>query len=140
MRQRSTVAGFAILNQPRATKPLDWEDQSLLRLVAMQLAAYLVQEETAQSLADARQLEDFNKRFAFVVHDIKNTIGQLRLLVSNITKFGDVKEFRDDMVITLGNSVERLEGMLKSLTVVGGQRPTAGEVHQVIDLIEFIDK
>jgi len=106
----------------------------------MQLAAYLVQEETAQSLADARQLEDFNKRFAFVVHDIKNTIGQLRLLVSNITKFGDVKEFRDDMVVTLGNSVERLEGMLKSLAVVGAQRPASGDLHQVIDLIGFIEK
>jgi putative PEP-CTERM system histidine kinase len=140
IRYRSTVAGFAILNKPRAPRSLDWEDQSLLRLVAMQLAAYLVQEETAQSLADARQLEDFNKRFAFVVHDIKNTIGQLRLMVSNITKFGDEKEFRDDMVITLGNSVERLEGMLKSLTVVGGQRPDSGSDHQAIDLIKFLEK
>jgi putative PEP-CTERM system histidine kinase len=140
MRYRSAVTGFAILNQPRAPRTLDWEDQSLLRLVAMQLAAYLVQEETAQSLADARQLEDFNKRFAFVVHDIKNTIGQLRLMVSNITKFGDEKEFRDDMVITLGNSVERLEGMLKSLTVVGGQRPNARADHQAIELIEFLEK
>jgi putative PEP-CTERM system histidine kinase len=140
MRYRSMVAGFAILNRPRAPRSLDWEDQSLLRLVAMQLAAYLVQEETAQSLADARQLEDFNKRFAFVVHDIKNTIGQLRLLVSNITKFGDVKEFREDMVVTLGNSVERLEGMLKSLAVVGAQRPASEELRQVIELIEFIDK
>ena len=140
MRYRSAVIGFAILNQPRAPRTLDWEDQSLLRLVAMQLAAYLVQEETAQSLADARQLEDFNKRFAFVVHDIKNTIGQLRLMVSNITKFGDEKEFRDDMVITLGNSVERLEGMLKSLSVVGGQRPNAGADHQAIELIDFLEK
>ena len=140
MRYRSMVAGFVILNRPRAPRTLDWEDQSLLRLVAMQLAVYLVQEETAQSLADARQLEDFNKRFAFVVHDIKNTIGQLRLLVSNITKFGDVKEFRDDMVVTLGNSVERLEGMLKSLSVVGSQRPASGELHQVIDLVEFLEK
>jgi len=139
MRYRSTVAGFAILNRPRAPKTLDWEDQSLVRLVTMQLAAHLVQEETAQSLADARQLEDFNKRFAFVVHDIKNTIGQLRLLVSNITKFGDVKEFRDDMVITLGNSVERLEGMLRSLAVVG-QRPASGEARQVVDLINFLQK
>ena len=139
MRYRSTIAGFAILNRPRAPRSLDWEDQSLVRLVAMQLAAHLVQEETAQSLADARQLEDFNKRFAFVVHDIKNTIGQLRLLVSNIAKFGDVKEFRDDMVITLGNSVERLEGMLKSLTVVG-QRPANAETHQAIDLIDFLKR
>jgi len=44
------------------------------------------------------------------------------------------------MVVTLGNSVERLEGMLKSLAVVGSQRPASGELHQAIDLIEFLKK
>src|SRR5258707_2155231 len=106
----------------------------------MQLAAYLVQEETAQSLADARQLEDFNKRFAFFVHDIKNTIRQLRLMVSNITKFGDVKEFREDIAITLGNSVERLEGMLKLLAAIVAQRPGNGNNHHAIDFANFPEK
>jgi putative PEP-CTERM system histidine kinase len=139
LRYRSMLAGFMVLNHPRAPRELGWEDQNLVRVLAMQVTAYLVQEETAQSLADARQLEDFNKRFAFVVHDIKNTIGQLSLLVNNIARFGDQKEFRDDMVLTLGNSVERLEILLKSLTTVGTNAVASGASAQVVDLHDILE-
>ena len=121
LRYRSMVVGLVVLAKTRAPKKLDWEDESLIRLVGLQLGAYLVQEETAQSLADARQLEEFNKRFAFIVHDIKNTIGQLSLLVQNAAQFGHEQEFRDDMVVTLRNAVERLQQLLNSLTSVGNE-------------------
>jgi putative PEP-CTERM system histidine kinase len=104
----------------------------------MQVTAHLVQEEMSQSLADARQLDDFNKRFAFIVHDIKNTIGQLSLMVRNIMQFGDRKEFRDDMVITLGNAVDRLGLLLASLTAVGSQASGSSNQAQLIDLNEFL--
>jgi putative PEP-CTERM system histidine kinase len=138
LRHRSALIGFAILAKPRADRSLDWEDEALVRLIAMQVTAYLVQEETSQSLADARQLEDFNRRFAFIVHDIKNTIGQLNLMVRNISQFGDRKEFRDDMVITLGNAVDRLGMLLTSLTAVGSQASAAVSQTQPIDLNEFL--
>ncbi len=138
LRQRSGLVGFAILAKPRVDRSLDWEDEALVRLVAMQVTAYLVQEEMSQSLADARQLEDFNKRFAFIVHDIKNTIGQLSLMVRNISQFGDRKEFRDDMVVTLGNAVDRLGLLLASLTVVGSQASGVDAQTQVIDLNNFL--
>jgi len=138
LRHRSSLVGFAILTEPRVPRSLDWEDEALVRLVAMQVTVNLVQEETSQSLADARQLEDFNKRFAFIVHDIKNTIGQLSLMVRNISQFGDRKEFRDDMVITLGNAVDRLGALLASLTAVGSQPSGTPGQTQPIDLNMFL--
>jgi len=74
-----------------------------------------MQEETAQALADARQLEEFNKRFAFIVHDTKNTIGQLSLLVRNVEEFGHNEEFRKDMTATLRHAVEKLQSLLGQL-------------------------
>ena len=121
-RYRSSVAGFALINRPRSERELNWEDKGLISLVALQLAAYLVQQETAQALMDARQLEQFNKRFAFILHDTKNAIGQLTLLVRNAEQFGHDEEFRKDMIVTLRNSVEKLQALLASLT--GG--PVAG--------------
>ena len=115
LRYRGALIGVALVNKPRAERKLDWEDKNLIDLVAMQLAAYLVQEETAQALTDARQLEEFNKRFAFIVHDTKNTIGQLSLLVRNAEQFGHNAEFRKDMVVTLRNSVEKLQALLAQL-------------------------
>jgi len=138
LRYRSAIVGLAVLMKTRAPKTLDWEDESFVRLVALQLGGYIVQEETAHSLADARQLEEFNRRFAFVVHDIKNTIGQLSLLVRNAAQFGHEQEFRDDMAATLGNAVERLQQLLKSLTVVGGERVPGDRPREAIELIGFI--
>lgn len=138
LRYRSSVVGLAVLMKTRAPKVLDWEDEGFIRLVALQLGGYIVQEETAHSLADARQLEEFNKRFAFVVHDIKNTIGQLSLLVRNAAQFGHEQEFRDDMVATLANAVERLQQLLKSLTVVGTEKVPGSRSREVIELIGVI--
>jgi len=138
LRYRSSVVGLAILAKSRAPKTLDWEDENLIRIVGLQLGAYLVQEETAQSLADARQLQEFNKRFAFIVHDIKNTIGQLSLLVRNAGQFGHNPEFRADMITTLGNAVERLQELLKSLTTVGEASVPGAKNPETIDLIAFL--
>lgn len=123
LRYRATLTGIAVLNPPRAAKSLNWEDRNLIALVSMQLAAYLVQEETAQALADARQLEEFNKRIAFILHDIKNTIGQLSLIARNAEQFGDNKEFRKDMVLTIEHSVEKLHELLARLRGEAGALP-----------------
>ncbi len=59
-------------------------------------------------------------------------------MVRNISQFGDRKEFRDDMVITLGNAVDRLCLLLTSLTAVGGQSPGGAGQPQLIDLNRFL--
>jgi putative PEP-CTERM system histidine kinase len=115
LRYRGKLIAIACINAPRAPRKLDWEDRNLIALVALQLAAYLVQEEAVQALADARQLEEFNKRFAFIIHDTKNAIGQLSLLVRNVEQFGHVESFRNDMTATLRNSVDKLQQLLRQL-------------------------
>ncbi len=144
LRYRSDLIGVALINRPRAERKLDWEDKKLVALVALQLAAYLSQEETVQALADARQLEDFNKRFAFILHDTKNTIGQLGLLVHNAEKFGHDEQFRKDMIITLRNSVEKLQDLLAQLKGTGNlklAKPMAGENVDVTALVsDFVQE
>ena len=115
LRYRAELIGIAVVNRPRADRELDWEDENLISLMSLQLAAYLVQEETVEALADARQLQEFSKRFAFIVHDTKNAVGQLSLLVRNVEEYGHDEEFRKDMVMTLRHSVDKLQGLLAQL-------------------------
>jgi putative PEP-CTERM system histidine kinase len=115
LRYQSDLIAFALINKPRLPRKLDWEDRNLIGLVALQLSAYLVQDDMARALADAEQLHQFNKRFAFVVHDIKNSIGQLDLLLRNAERFGSNPEFRVDMNSTLRNVVDKLQRMLVQL-------------------------
>jgi len=112
---QGSIAGFAVIAKPRAPRTLDWEDFNLVKLVAAQLAVYLVQEEIAEALADARQLADFNRRSAFIIHDLKNTAGQMALLAANAEKFGQDPDFRTDMIETLQHSAGKLRQLLDHL-------------------------
>ncbi|MDE2181826.1 MAG: PEP-CTERM system histidine kinase PrsK [Alphaproteobacteria bacterium] len=115
LRFREELVGFALLHKPRAPKRLDWEDRSLVALIAMQLAAHLVHEHTAQALADSQQLAEFNNRVTFALHDLKNTAGQLGLLLHNAERFGDDAEFRADMLQTIRHAVDNLQGLITKL-------------------------
>jgi putative PEP-CTERM system histidine kinase len=109
------IEGFVILAPPRALLTLNWESYALLRIIARQAASYLSEERAARALSEAEAVIEYNKRFAFVVHDIKNLANQLGLMVSNAKRLGDRPEFRDDMMKSLERSVQRLGDMLNRL-------------------------
>ena len=140
LRYRGALIGIALIHKPRSDRKLDWEDENLISLMSLQLAAYLVQEETAQALADARQLEEFNKRFAFILHDTKNAIGQLSLLVSNVEQFGHDEEFRKDMVVTLRNSVQKLQGLLSQLCGDANARTAENQSTQSVNIAAVVSR
>lgn len=110
------LAGLAILSRPRLPRALDWEDLDMLRVVGRQLASYLAEAASQQALAENRQFEQFNRRFAFVMHDIKNLVSQLSILARNAEKHADNPEFQVDMVDTLRASVDKMNELLARLS------------------------
>ncbi len=110
---RDTAQGFLILSDPKVRRGLDWEDFDLLRTVGHQAASYLAEQKAMNELSDARKLEDFNRRSAFIVHDIKNVVSQMSLMMQNAQRFGDNPEFQKDMLATVENSVSRMKELLE---------------------------
>ena len=112
---RNKLHAFLVLGRPRTRRALEWEDYDLLKTVGRQAASYLAEEHAIDVLFDARRLEAFNRRFAFVAHDIKNLVSQMSLMLQNAERFGHNPEFQKDMVNTIRNSVARLKGLLEQL-------------------------
>jgi putative PEP-CTERM system histidine kinase len=136
LRFRNDLIGFSLLHKPRSPKKLDWEDKNLVALIASQLAGYLVHEQTAQALADSQQLAEFNNRVTFALHDLKNTAGQLSLLVQNAEKFGDNAAFRADMLETIKHAVENLQGLIGKLR--DGSKPAAPAPRTRVNVAELV--
>ncbi|PZT92942.1 MAG: PEP-CTERM system histidine kinase PrsK [Citromicrobium sp.] len=109
------LAGIVVLARPEFRRELDWEDFDLLRVVGRQLASYLAEEASQASLQEASRFDEFNRRMAFVMHDIKNLSSQLTLLLRNAEKHADKPEFRSDMLVTLRSSADKLNAMLARL-------------------------
>lgn len=113
------LIGFVVLTEPRSKINFNWEVRDLLKVAASQAASYLTQHETAQALSTARQFESFNRMSTFIVHDIKNLITQLSLLVTNAEKHKDNPEFQQDMLETLSLSVNKMKRLLEKLGNTG---------------------
>lgn len=109
------MIGFIALAHPRAPLDLNWESFDLLRAVGRQAASYICEESAAQQLADARRLEDYGKRFAFLGHDLKNIASQLRLIAINAKRHGDDPAFRADAFRTVESSAARMSALLLQL-------------------------
>ena len=109
------LLGFVVLARSKGKIKLNWEVIDLLKTAGMQAASYLAQLEAAKALLVARQFESFNRMSAFVVHDLKNLVAQLSLLLSNAQKHKHKPEFQEDMLGTIGNSVEKMERLLFQL-------------------------
>jgi putative PEP-CTERM system histidine kinase len=109
------LVGCIVLARPPIMRRLDWEDFDLLRVVGQQLASYLAEQAGQQALMDASRFDEFNRRMAFVMHDIKNLASQLSLLATNAQKHADNPEFRADMLVTLRKSSEKLNALLARL-------------------------
>ncbi|MDT0507966.1 PEP-CTERM system histidine kinase PrsK [Novosphingobium sp. MMS21-SN21R] len=113
------LVGLVVLSRPLVARKLDWEDFDLLRVVGMQLASYLAEHAGQSALLEASRFDEFNRRIAFVMHDIKNLASQLSLLSRNAEKHAENPAFRADMLITLRNSAEKLNALIARLSRYG---------------------
>lgn len=121
------LVGMVVLARPPRARRLDWEDFDLLRVAGQQLASYLAEHAGQAALAEAGRFDDFHRRIAFVMHDIKNLASQLSLLARNAEQHAENPAFRADMLITLRNAADKLNALLSRLSRYGGTQVEALE-------------
>lgn len=129
-----TLHGILLLQRSRGRVTLNWEISDLLKTAATQAASYVVQAQAADALARAKQFESFNKMSAFVVHDLKNLVAQLSLLLRNAQKHKHNPEFQDDMLGTIESSVTKMNKILMQLRSGGLpiEKPSAVALARVV--------
>jgi len=107
--------GFIVVLRSKSKKDFNWEDIDLLRTAGRQVAIHLAEQRSAMALVQARQFEAFNRFSAYVVHDLKNLVSQLALVVKNAEKHQHNPEFMEDAINTVDNAVDRMNRMLAQL-------------------------
>ena len=109
------LVGFVVLAQSRATIEMDWEVLDLLKTAARQAASFLGHIQANEALLEARKFDAFNRMSAFVVHDLKNVVAQLSLMLKNAHRHGHNVEFQRDMLATVEHAVSRMNSLLLQL-------------------------
>ncbi len=132
-----TLWGVVLLTRPRTKFECNWEVLDVLKTAGRQAASFLAVEETARRLLEARQFEGFNRLAAFVVHDLKNLVAQLSLVVHNAEKYAANPEFVRDAMATVEHAVGKMTRLLAQLRNLGAEQhkqkvELKGLLHEVV--------
>jgi putative PEP-CTERM system histidine kinase len=102
--------------QPGETYTL--EDLDLLKTIADQAAASLLNLRLSQHVVQAKQMETFQALSAFFVHDIKNLAAKLSLTMQNMQVHFDNPAFREHALQVLASSVDKMNAMCSRLSTL----------------------
>ena len=111
----SELIGFVVLSSARTRIEVNWEVNDLLKTAGQQAASFWAQMQATEALLEVRKFDSFNRMSAFVVHDLKNIVTQLSLMMKNAKRLGNNPEFQQDMLLTVENSLDRMRQMMLQL-------------------------
>ncbi|HEY9052923.1 MAG TPA: ATP-binding protein, partial [Gammaproteobacteria bacterium] len=97
--------------------------------------SHLAQYESSRALASAKRFEEVNRLSAFIMHDLKNMIGQLSMVVSNASRHKTNPLFIEDAISTVDNSVAKMNKLLARLRGGGGHDNV-----QLLSLCELLEE
>ena len=134
-----TLIGLIVLGRPAFDRALDWEDFALLKVIGRQVAMHLADAQSQAELEQARQFDEFNRRFAFIIHDLKNVVSQLSLVSSNAAEHGANPKFQEAMARTLAGATDKMKVLLARLSADGPTTPNLTSVDLGQLLTEIAD-
>jgi putative PEP-CTERM system histidine kinase len=109
------LIGFVILATPRTRVDVNWEVNDLFKTAGRQAASFLGQMQATEALLETRKFDAFNRMSAFVVHDLKNIVAQLSLMLKNAQRHKSNPEFQQDMLMTVAHATDRMKQLMMQL-------------------------
>jgi len=89
-----------------------------LRAIAGHAAGRIKNIRLIQELLAAKEAETFHQMSSFFIHDLKNMVSTLSLLVQNAEDYIGDPSFQEDAVKTLKTTVIRMNHMISNLTLL----------------------
>jgi putative PEP-CTERM system histidine kinase len=118
LRAANRLTGILTLKGRSSKVPLNAEDHELLKTIADQAAANLLNLRLAKQLHKAKALEAFQVMSAFFMHDLKNLGSKLSLVMQNLPVHFDNPEFRQDAIRSVTQSVAKINNMSSRLSLL----------------------
>jgi putative PEP-CTERM system histidine kinase len=112
------LIGIMTLGEKVFYELLSFEETELIKTMADQAAAGLLNLRLSERLRQSQELEAFQSMSAFFMHDLKNLASKLSLVTQNLPVHIDNPEFRHDALTTISQSVTKINAMSGRLSLL----------------------
>lgn len=135
---RRRFLGFAVLGQRRDRPDYDEGDFEFLSAMSGPVAFAVLTGQVSEELLARREMESFNRLSTYVVHDLKNSISMLSMLLQNAENHIADPAFQKSALNTISNAVRGMEHLIGKIS--GGKdrlrpEPRPTDLNQMISEI-----
>lgn len=110
------LEGMLILPAKQNGETYTNEDFDLLNAISGQAALALLNARAGQELILSREMESFHKFSAFVIHDLKNSISMLSMLLANAQGNLNNPQFQSSALETIDQAVRKMKTLVDKLS------------------------
>lgn len=130
------VVGLLWVSRKRVDEDWSYEDVEFLASFSRHVASTLWASRQAELLVEVRQLESLNRLSSFVLHDIKNQVSGLSLVVENARRHFGNPEFQRDAMAVVERTVASLRELMNHVSGVArtlDMRPESCTAREIVD-------
>ena len=113
------VEGFVVFGEQLAPEQFVYEDYDLMKTIAKQAALSVINCRLTEEITETREVAAVGKISSFVMHDLKNLASNLSLTINNAEDYIRDPEFQADMVVTIKDALDRMNGLIMKLKPAG---------------------
>jgi putative PEP-CTERM system histidine kinase len=130
--------GFILLVRPLNSKETySTEDYDLMKTLAHQTSSAILNLRLSDQLAQAKEMEVLGRVSTFVVHDLKNLVYTVSLILDNAKEYIAEPDFQQDMLASLGNTVDKMKTLIAKLKYMPEK---GGLTKQPVDLLRLMEE
>jgi len=132
------LLGFFSLGDRVKHQPISFEESELLKTIADEVAAGILNLKLSERLRQAKEMEAFQTIASFFVHDLKNLGSKLSMTFENLPDHFENPEFRDDALRTMSRSVDHINNICSCLSLLREKldiHPVESDLNQVVKTV-----
>jgi putative PEP-CTERM system histidine kinase len=114
---KQNLVGILFLGKRPSAKGTSFTHQEIqfISAVGNQFALAVLSARLAEELLAARQIESFHKFSTFVMHDLKNSVSMLSMLLQNFNANASNPEFQKSALVTIQGAIDRMRTLITKL-------------------------
>ena len=132
------LMGLLALGQKEDQEPFSKEDFDLLETLANQSSVAILNAKLNEYLMLSREMQSFHKLSSFVLHDLRNSVSMLSMVVKNAEDNWENQEFQKDMLQTIATAVTKMRTLISKISTLPDKLVMKKQAVQVNDVIRKV--
>ncbi len=113
---RQQPLGFWGISAHSSGRPLSSDEIAFIEAASNPVALTILAARMTDEILVSREIESFHRFSSFVLHDLKNSVAMLSMLMQNAEKNMSNPEFQREAILTIAKAVNRQKKIISRLT------------------------